>query len=628
MKNFRILFIISIFLVMSLNALTQPYVSPGQRWVEQSSKYNWGAGTLIFYSDSLHFYDGSAWHLVPLTSEWNARFDTLQYYLLLSDTSQFAINILNRANQSDADSNFFRLDGTTLSPKTATKLEIDTIDLIRSYFNTSYIDYLVDSLYYNAIGSHVWNLNNVQKMWLNASYFYVNGKAGFGVASPDHKIHVQGTTLTDASIRAEATAANSSAYYMIDNDVGVWSMGIDGDVNDNFTISNATGLGAPKLIIDTSGNVGIGTSSPQARLNVHGDDADHMFKISSTTYSKDLLTIGGAGFVNLETGGTSSVPDFKIVDPDNSNARASLQIQGNGGAVESLFVTSSGNVGIGTTNPGAELEVNGTTGGKIQSTYNDGDGSATNYCYMQSESDGDMGLYASGDSTKIMKELVVKDTLLKDYVREYGGSQSSGAANLIQLSDGSGGFTSSSGFQLSGGNLNIIGGITLYSVAAFDNNDTDDTLIIATGYNAAQINNAIVADGFKFNSAKTYYYSVSPMDFKSINPYVDQITYDNTYVQADEDAVIFYAEVHLPHGATITSINIKSNVSDESYYLYRNDFAASSTQMATANFNTADNTISNATIDNANYSYSISTTSIDNTDRIYGGTITWTITEL
>jgi hypothetical protein len=46
--------------------------------------------------------------------------------------------------------------------------------------------------------------------------------------------------------------------------------------------------------------------------------------------------------------------------------------------------------------------------------------------------------------------------------------------------------------------------------------------------------------------------------------------------------------------------------------------------MGTANFDTADSTIANATIANQTYYYFISTSTLDTNDQIYGGVITYT----
>tara|TARA_A100001201_G_scaffold123991_1_gene107967 strand:- start:171 stop:2258 length:2088 start_codon:yes stop_codon:yes gene_type:complete len=67
----------------------------------------------------------------------------------------------------------------------------------------------------------------------------------------------------------------------------------------------------------------------------------------------------------FETKGTSGNADFKIVDKDNNNDRAALQVQGNAGAVECLFVGSAGHVGIGTTSPDMDLHINTSDDGSV-----------------------------------------------------------------------------------------------------------------------------------------------------------------------------------------------------------------------------------------------------------------------
>jgi len=102
--------------------------------------------------------------------------------------------------------------------------------------------------------------------------YIAQGNFGIGASSPSYKIHAQGTDGTAASIRAEATAADSDAFFVADNDASAWSMGIDGDNSDAWVLSNAFGLGTAKVTVTTGGSVGIGTS-PSQKLHVASSSA-------------------------------------------------------------------------------------------------------------------------------------------------------------------------------------------------------------------------------------------------------------------------------------------------------------------------------------------------------------------
>lgn len=87
----------------------------------------------------------------------------------------------------------------------------------------------------------------------------------------------------------------------------------------------------------------------------------------------------------------------------------------------------------------------------------------------------------------------------------------------------------------------------------------------------------------------------------------------------------FIAPVNLPHGSVVTNVIVRSSESDITWTLIRNTNGGVGTStMATANTNTADSTISDATIDNQNYSYGITTGNMDTSDELYEATITYT----
>ena len=109
--------------------------------------------------------------------------------------------------------------------------------------------------------------------------------------------------------------------------------------------------GTTAVTIDTSQNVGIGTSSPASRLDVQTAAATNggvTLGVAGTTYG----TVGSGGFsVN---GG--AITDFGVRAINN------LLFSTGSGAPERMRIDSSGNVGIGTSSPGAKLEVSDNSG--------------------------------------------------------------------------------------------------------------------------------------------------------------------------------------------------------------------------------------------------------------------------
>ena len=166
-----------------------------------------------------------------------------------------------------------------------------------------------------------------------------------------------------------------------------WSVGQGVySANDNFAIGFRTGhpgvvsaWADPKLVILTSGNVGIGTSSPQTYLQI-GDYPSN--NIDITTYpdvpSEHMIHLTAPETTNRYGGGISF--------GENAFTAANITVQdaGGGGSLNMLFgtrhtsgivqermrITSDGNVGIGTDAPGSRLEVYGTDG--LRTHFNEG----------------------------------------------------------------------------------------------------------------------------------------------------------------------------------------------------------------------------------------------------------------
>ena len=187
---------------------------------------------------------------------------------------------------------------------------------------------------YGYVGQHnsgymLYNIGSSSPM---PYHVFTGGNVGIGTTSPDNKLHVYGGRI----VLDNALAAQSAMQF---NHAGT-EMGViyrPGGASDQLRFF-MTGAG-DTMTLNSSGNVGIGTTSPSEKLEVAGN-----VKIGSTT----------TGLKLSESGDDFLVQGVDVV----GNAWNSIHLQAD--SLAGLYIEKdTNNVGIGTTSPGAKLQVNG-----------------------------------------------------------------------------------------------------------------------------------------------------------------------------------------------------------------------------------------------------------------------------
>tara|TARA_Y100000022_G_scaffold5781_1_gene4739 strand:+ start:304 stop:4212 length:3909 start_codon:yes stop_codon:yes gene_type:complete len=288
-----------------------------------------------------------------------------------------------------------------------------------------------------------------------------DGKVGIGTTSPGSLLHVAPKNNVDA----DGATTNESYFKVYDNSTSGLGQGRNGGVvyiDANYYASTSDvlhvlGRGESKFVIKGSGNVGIGTTDPGAKLDVHGQGADiavtwtdstdpqnpvvkssallgstsvgdgilQLYNADGTTSSRirtdaDSYVLGG----NFGIGTTNINYRLDVKEAANNTYAAriwngggdsyGLLVKTNSGLSENFpildlenvssnvfRVQANGNVGIGTTIPGARLEIINTNTTTAESyglsVQGGGNSSSTGYSLRALDQSGNVDFFVRGD---------------------------------------------------------------------------------------------------------------------------------------------------------------------------------------------------------------------------------------
>jgi hypothetical protein len=259
-------------------------------------------------------------------------------------------------------------------------LKFNGVNVIYNYSTDVYVNARVirndsasvqDGMYigYNSTGAasaHIRFYANAtnERMRIDANTGYV----GIGTTNPAQKLHVDGNIAIQSSgIVGSGTGygcAGCSSYSTLE----LYNAATGHtNLNNQGYVINLQTAGTSRLTILNNGNVGIGVTSPAAKLNVAGDilltgevtgnDGTRGYKLG-----KDSAE-GGRCYLILDNDaadGIGSGTDYLLISKYGTNASiwntdtGSLFLQTSAGTTTML---ANGNVGIGTTNPATLLQI-------------------------------------------------------------------------------------------------------------------------------------------------------------------------------------------------------------------------------------------------------------------------------
>jgi hypothetical protein len=200
----------------------------------------------------------------------------------------------------------------------------------------------------------------------------VYGNVGIGTTSPTARLHIDNEANTYELLLNNTFGPGASLAFQqngttrggmgvtgrwkgdTSSDLGIWAVG------GTRLAFYSGGSGTERMVIDTGGNVGIGTTSPQAKLDVAGSAAFENLRINHPTLGKAYLVLQNSG-VQAGFFGLSGV--WKGDSSSDTSMMAEtgygLRFYSDGSATERMVIDTNGNVGIGTTDPQAKLHVSG-----------------------------------------------------------------------------------------------------------------------------------------------------------------------------------------------------------------------------------------------------------------------------
>ncbi len=216
----------------------------------------------------------------------------------------------------------------------------------------------------------MYDSSEVQKVNIasGGNSYFNGGNVGIGATSPSYRLTAYGSSADSEIVASFGSANDQNEYTAIGLSGFIASNGATkaglalkrtslygtGELhflNNNTTDNSDMTLSDSKMVILGNGDVGIGTTSPSAKLDVTGSYGDIIKAVSGSQSitTSFVAPSTGSGLNNI----ISTAGEFNI---GTSDAQPFSLVTS---SISRVSILSGGNVGIGTTSPSEKLEVVG-----------------------------------------------------------------------------------------------------------------------------------------------------------------------------------------------------------------------------------------------------------------------------
>ena len=334
---------------------TKLHVSGGDIRIDDTERIEFGAGGVRINNDAA----GRMYYRAPLGFYWETNGG---YRMVLNSSGNVGIGTTSPGAKLDVSGGDIRLRSNStyirITDSNGSQNRVLGINSSNNMYIGPIDSYQGGGIIYGASANvqyHGFYGGGSEKVRITSS-----GNVGIGTASPSELLHLSSTGPARLLIEADTdnVTETDNAQIILKQDGGavVGNLGYKTNTN-GLEITNqyvgADGVltfgtsNAERMRINYLGNVGIGTTSPNHELVVEGGASSPNIELKNTSYSNGGFVLNRANYTQQwKWWAESSIMyfGFSIDESTYSNK---------------LVIKSNGNVGIGTTNPGDKLVVQG-----------------------------------------------------------------------------------------------------------------------------------------------------------------------------------------------------------------------------------------------------------------------------